>query len=121
MVQEMVMKMFSDCSYYGFCAQGLECPCRKTADAIIRIVMEEAARVADAYAEENFAMATDSIMLDPILAKGRAKILKYGTTEDDARLSAECEINGTIHSSMGHAARHIAEAIRSVLKEPASK
>lgn len=69
--------------------------------------LEEAAKVADAYAETNMEMAGDSILLDLVLHGG-------GFTKADLKRSEELQLDGTIHSSMFHAAQNIAEAIRNL-------
>ena len=67
--------------------------------------IEEAARVADAYADENQRMAADTILIDPVLSGGPI------TTEAASR-SKNLMVDGCIHSSMYHAAQNIAAAIR---------
>ena len=70
-------------------------------------ILEEAARVADAYAEENRLMAQDTILLDPILSGGPLTAENIAATKDMA-------VTGCIHSSMYHAAQNIAAAIRAL-------
>lgn len=69
--------------------------------------VEAAARIADAYANENQAMAADTILLDPLLAGG-------ALTAESASRSKDLMIEGCIHSSMFHAAQNIAAAIRAL-------
>jgi len=66
--------------------------------------LEEGARIADLYAEENFRMASDTILIDPVL--------RGDLSAPALVLSEEAQVNGCIHSSMAHAARNIAAAIR---------
>ncbi len=70
--------------------------------------MEEAARVADAWAEENGRMAQDTIALDPMLHRQRGEML---TTEEWEKAS-ELADEGARLSAMAEAARLIAAAIR---------
>lgn len=70
-------------------------------------ILEQAAKVADDYAEENRRMAEDTIMLDPVLA-GRP------LTSVNLSRSKSMMIDGCIHSSMMHAAQNIAETIRAL-------
>lgn len=67
--------------------------------------LEDAATIADAYAAENFQMATDTILTDPVLAR-------RDTTEAALAASAMAQTDGCIHASMAHAAKNIAAAIR---------
>jgi len=76
-------------------------------DAKWNDALEAAAKVADAFAEENQRMATDTIMLDPML-NGEP------VTSDAVRASKDLMIEGCIHSSMFHAAQNIATAIRAL-------
>lgn len=69
--------------------------------------LEAAAKIADAYAEENQRMAADTIMLDPVLA-GRP------VTPEAIRAAKDLMVEGCIHSSMFHAAQNIAAAIRAL-------
>lgn len=69
--------------------------------------LEEAARIADAFEEENFAMAGDTILLDPVIAGGER-------SASAVRKSESLMIDGCVHSSMAHAARNIAAAIRAL-------
>ena len=66
---------------------------------------ERCAKVADLYAETNREAAGDTILHDPVL---RGK----GFTPEDVAKSEEMMIDGCIHSSMYHAAKNIAVAIR---------
>lgn len=66
---------------------------------------EACAAIADAYAEENLAMATDTILADPVVS-GRDR------SEAGFAKAKDLMIEGCIHSSMYHAAKNIAEAIR---------
>lgn len=67
--------------------------------------LEEAAKLADLYAETTFDICTDNILMDPLLRGAPA-------TEENIARSRECSINSTIHSAGYHAATHIAEQIR---------
>lgn len=69
------------------------------------------AQVADLFADENMSMATDSIINDPLLKRNRTKS-KEPMTMADWALTDRCKIDGTVHSSMFHAAQNIAQAIR---------
>ena len=82
-----------------------------------REALEEAARIADAFEQENFAMCTDSILLDPVLSKfGRRN--GHTITAEDWESSESHQVDGTIHSAMAHAARNIAAAIRRFATSP---
>lgn len=72
---------------------------------------EACAKVADEYAEENFRMANDTIMIDPILTAHR-KNRPYIRTAQTDELSEKCQIDGAMHSSSAHTAQHVAAAIR---------
>ena len=67
--------------------------------------LEEAARVADMFADENIAMAQDTILLDPCLRDRDFSTTAVARHED-------LTIKGCVHSSMYHAAKNIAAAIR---------
>ncbi len=85
--------------------------------AIAKALMAERSRcaaIADAYAEVNWEQCTDSILLDPVLSNKGERPL---TQEDWAR-SEDMSIDGTIHSSMYHAATNIAAAIRTPHPSP---
>lgn len=69
--------------------------------------IEACARIADAYAAENIAMANDTILLDPVLSGKGLSPQNIAASED------QC-IKGCIHSSMHHAAKNIAGAIRAL-------
>ena len=69
--------------------------------------VEAAAKLADAYAEENQRMAADTIMLDPILRGGKP-------TAEFLSRSKNLIIDGHMYTSMFHAAQNIAEAIRAL-------
>lgn len=69
--------------------------------------LEEAAKVADAFADENIRMAQDTIVIDPIL-NGAAP------TEDNIKLFKRNQIDGCVYSSMYHAAQNVAAAIRAL-------
>lgn len=92
---------------------------RRTADMLRALVnarndaLEEGAKVADLFAEENFAMATDSILLDPLLSAHRLG-RQYMNTPANNALVEQCQDNGTIHSSSAHAAQNVAAAIRAL-------
>ncbi|RSC31231.1 hypothetical protein EGT36_21400 [Agrobacterium sp. FDAARGOS_525] len=77
--------------------------------------LKQAAEIADAFADENFSMAHDTIMLDPVIGR-RGETL----TKADFEKSESLIIDGCVHSSMAHAAQNIAEAIRSKATELAS-
>ena len=83
-------------------------------DAIARLVAEAVekeragcAEVADAYCEENRQMATDTIMIDPVLSSQGGPI-----SAADWKKAEELTITGCVHTSMFHAAQNIAAAIR---------
>ena len=71
--------------------------------------LEEAARIADFYAVENFRLASDIILTDPILS-GR------GGPNAAMATFARLQSQGHMHASMAHAAQHIAAAIRERMK-----
>lgn len=71
--------------------------------------LERAAKICDAYADENIAMCGDSILLDPILHGGEFN-------KENLSLSDKHQLSSTIHSSMYHAAKNIAAAIRAEIK-----
>lgn len=66
---------------------------------------EACAQIADAYADENLRMAGDTILLDPMLNGSPA-------TPANVARSRNMTIDGCIYSSMYHAAKNIAAAIR---------
>jgi hypothetical protein len=72
--------------------------------------IEAAAAIADIYEVENFRLCTDTILTDPVL---------NGTdcSPDGCAVSERLQSDAIIHSSMAHAARNIAEAIRGATKE----
>jgi hypothetical protein len=67
--------------------------------------VEAAAKIADEYAEENQRMAGDTLLLDPLLNGGQL-------TDRNVQLSQRSQIDGCIYTSMYHAAKNIAVAIR---------
>lgn len=69
---------------------------------------EACAAIADAYAEVNWEQCTDSILLDPVLSNKGERPL----TKADWAKAEDMAVEGTIHSSMYHAATNIAAAIR---------
>lgn len=69
--------------------------------------MEAAAAIADMYEMENFRLATDSILTDPVL--------RYDRSPEAFAISERLQSDGLIHSSVAHAARNIAAAIRAAL------
>lgn len=69
---------------------------------------ERCAVIADAYAEVNWQSVTDSILLDPVLSNKGERPL----TRADWAKAEGMAVDGTIHSSMYHAATNIAAAIR---------
>lgn len=69
--------------------------------------MKEAAEIADAYADENIQMASDTIMIDPVLSGKRGQ--KF--TDEEWERAEKLKIEGCIHSSMFHAAQNIRDAI----------
>ena len=77
----------------------------------VKAEREACAKLADEYAEENFRMATDTIMIDPILTAHRKKRPYIRTAQTD-ELSEKCQIDGAMHSSSAHTAQHVAAAIR---------
>lgn len=66
--------------------------------------LEEAAKIADFYAKENFRLATDTILLDPVL--------RGGSSDKALVVSEDLQMWGCIYSSRAHAAQDIAKAIR---------
>lgn len=80
--------------------------------------LKEAAWIADVFEAENFAMCTDGIMNDPVLKAHRGDGLHLDQLcEADWAASEEYQTHSTIHSSMAHAARNIAAAIRARIAE----
>lgn len=77
--------------------------------------LRQAAEIADAFADENFSMAHDTIMLDPVMLK--RTIANEPVTTADFEKSESLMIDGCVHSSMAHASQNIAEAIRTKAKE----
>lgn len=77
----------------------------------VKAEREACAKLADEYAEENFRMATDTIMIDQILTAHRKKRPYIRTAQTD-ELSEKCQIDGAMHSSSAHTAQHVAAAIR---------
>ena len=76
-----------------------------------RDALLEAADYADFYADERMRLCGDAILHDPVLAGSR-------TREAFAR-SREAQVDGTINSAAYHAAKHIAEHLRSLAsKDP---
>lgn len=69
--------------------------------------LKDAAAIADAFAVENFRLASDSILTDPVLSR-------YDVSPEGLALSEQCRTAGTIHSSMAHAAQNIAVFIRAL-------
>ncbi|MGP4691634.1 hypothetical protein [Agrobacterium cavarae] len=78
--------------------------------------MKQAAEIANAFEEENFSMCYDSILFDPVMSKC-ARGDRQQLTLEDINKSEAMQIDGTIHSSMAHAAQNIAKAIREKIKE----
>ena len=76
--------------------------------------IEAAAKVAEAYAEENRLMAQDTIINDPILCGGPI-------TERNLELAKSNMVDGCVHTSMFHAAQNIAAAIRELRTAHSSK
>jgi len=70
-------------------------------------ILEEAAKIADLYADEHFTMAGDTILADPIL-RGKP------ATETNVHESRLQQLYGAGHSHAAHAAQHIAAAIRAL-------
>lgn len=73
-----------------------------------RRAMEVAASIADTYATENFRLAGDTILTDPVLS-GR------DFSAQACAISDRLQVDGCIHSAMAHAAQNIAKAIRSAI------
>lgn len=82
-----------------------------SATVAAREMRERCAKVADLYAETNLEAAGDTIFLDPIL---RGK----GFSAENMATSDQLTIDGCIHSSMHHAAKNIAAAIRALSLTP---
>lgn len=72
---------------------------------------EEAAKIADTYAEVNIEAAGDTILLDPVFSGESRSAAAFAKSKD-------LMIEGCIHSSMYHAAKNIAEAIRERASTP---
>lgn len=70
--------------------------------------LEEAARIADFYAVENFRLAGDTILTDPVLRD-------HDVSASAIALSDDLQTSGCIHASMAHAAQNIAAAIRAAI------
>ena len=73
--------------------------------------LEDAAKLADVYADVNIESAGDSIIADPILHGDAPTVSNLAKSEN-------LQVSGTIHSSMFHAAQNIAEAIRTLKIKP---
>lgn len=73
--------------------------------------LEEAAKLADFYAEENFRLAGDTILTDSVLHDRDVSATAWAKSE-------ELQSDGHMHASMAHAAQHIAAAIRKVIDNP---
>jgi hypothetical protein len=71
--------------------------------------LEDAAAIADFYATENFRLASDTVLTDPILS-GEDRV-----SDAAWRKSETLMMDGHMHTSMAHAAQNIAEAIRSAM------
>ena len=74
-------------------------------ERIRREAFEEAAQLAELYADTNMEICGDNILLDPLLRGG-------DWTEANMTRSGECTALSTIHSAAYHAGTHIAEQIR---------
>ncbi len=72
--------------------------------------LEEAARIADFYATENFRLAADTVACDPII-QGTAR------TAQDVLRAVQLRHDGHRHASMAHVAQCIAAAIREAALE----
>lgn len=73
-----------------------------------RAGMMEAAQIARFYEVENFRLASDTILIDPILS---------GSDASAVDLSDDLQVQGCVHASMAHAAKNIARAIEAKAKE----
>jgi len=89
-------------------AAGQNWDIRPTIARAIMAERERCAAIADAYAEVNWEQCTDSILLDPVLSNKGERPL----TKADWEKAEDMAVDGTIHSSMYHAATNIAAAIR---------
>ena len=69
--------------------------------------LEEAAKIADMFEEENFLLAHSTILVDPVLHGGPM-------TQANIKRSEDLMLDGCISSSRAHAARDIAAAIRAL-------
>ena len=74
---------------------------------IRREIIEEIAVMVEEYGEINFETCGDNILMDPLLHGGP-------WTEENVRISEQCSILSTIHSSKYHACKEIAEQIRAM-------
>jgi hypothetical protein len=72
--------------------------------------LEEAACIADMFATENFLLAQDTILTDPVLRN------RDGSREAMA-VSERLQTKGHTHASMAHAAQNIAAAIRRAIND----
>lgn len=71
--------------------------------------LEAAAAIADLYETENFRLASDTILTDPVL--------KHDLSPEAFIISEGLQLEGHMHASMAHAARNIAVAIRETATE----
>ena len=71
--------------------------------------LEDAAKIADMWAEENFRLAGDTILHDPVLS-GRDR------SQSGFIASQDFQRDGFGHASRAHTAQDIATAIRERLK-----
>ncbi len=80
--------------------------------------MRRAAEIAKMFADENFRMATDTILLDPIInRKKRAQIRTYDDLQKATALAESLEVDGCIYSARAHSAKDIAQSILSEIGE----
>ncbi len=91
-----------DCDYLGPCLTPAEVAALVEQER--REEREAAAAICDAWEAENFRLATDTILLDPLL-NGDASCAA-------ANKSAALQLEGAGHAYAAHAAKHIAAAIR---------
>lgn len=76
--------------------------------SIRKEAFEEAAKLAETYAEVNIEVCGDNIILDPLM---------HGEpwTPENVRKSKDCQILSAIHSAKYHAGMELAETIRRIL------
>ncbi len=69
-----------------------------------RAALADVVKLAKLYGEENMAICSDNILMDPLLHG-------HAWTDENVKLSEQCSIHSTIHSAQYHAAEHLIAAI----------